>query len=187
MALTESKLMPLGTLAADFSLPDTRTDQQLSLSDLKGELATVILFICNHCPYVKHIKSGIARLAEDYQSKGVSMVAISSNDVAQYPEDGPEKMKETANRWNFSFPYLYDESQEVAKAYDAACTPDIYVFDADLNLAYHGQFDGSRPGNNNPVTGGDVRAALDSLIAGVAVNKDQTPSVGCNIKWKQNS
>ena len=187
MPATESNLMPLGTPAADFSLPDTRTDQKLSLSNVKGEQATVIMFICNHCPYVKHIKGGIARVAEDYQSKGVSFVAISSNDVEQYSEDGPEKMKETAGKWKFNFPYLYDESQEVAKAYKAACTPDIYIFNADLKLAYHGQFDDSRPDTKLPVTGRDVRAALDSLIAGVAVNKDQTPSVGCNIKWKQNS
>jgi len=184
MARTESNLMPLGISAPDFSLPDTRSDETLSLSDVQGELATVIMFICNHCPYVKHIKSEIARLASDYQSRGVAFAAISSNDVAQYPADGPDKMKETAKKWKFKFPYLYDESQEVAKAYDAACTPDIYVFDNSLKLVYHGQLDESRPDNKNPITGRDIRMALDSLVAGVAVSKDQTSSVGCNIKWK---
>ncbi|MEO0334700.1 MAG: thioredoxin family protein, partial [Bacteroidota bacterium] len=163
MALTESNLMPLGVSAPDFSLPDTRSNKTLGLSNTRGEQATVIMFICNHCPYVKHIKLEIAQLANDYQPRGVSFVAISSNDVAQYPADGPEKMKETADKWKFSFPYLYDESQEVAKAYDAACTPDLYVFDVNLKLAYHGQLDDSRPGNNIPVTGRDIRAALDAL------------------------
>ncbi|MGB3586528.1 MAG: thioredoxin family protein [Tunicatimonas sp.] len=187
MARTESNLMPLGISAPNFSLPDTRSDEMLSLLDIQGELATVIMFICNHCPYVKHIKSEIARLANDYQSRGISFVAISSNDATQYPADGPDKMKEIAKKWKFDFPYLYDKSQEVAQVYKAACTPDIYVFDDSLKLVYHGQLDDSRPKNDIPVTGRDVRAALDALIAGVEVNKDQTPSVGCNIKWKENS
>lgn len=184
MAETQSNLMPLGVSAPDFSLPDTRTDQTVSLSEVRGEQATVIMFICNHCPYVKHVKGELVRIANDYKSRGVSFVAISSNDVEEHPEDGPEKMKETAKKWKMDFPYLYDKSQEVAKAYRAACTPDIYVFDANLDLVYHGQLDESRPGNRNPVTGSDLRGALGSLLAGVAVNKDQKPSVGCNIKWK---
>jgi peroxiredoxin len=184
MAAVPSKMIPLGTKAPDFSLPDTVSGKTLSLSKLKSQKATVIMFICNHCPYVKHVNHELVRLANDYIPKGVAFIAISSNDVAQYPEDAPDKMKEVAKRLGYPFPYLYDESQEVARAYDAACTPDIYIFDKDLKLAYRGQLDDSRPGSDAPVTGKDVRAALDNLLLGKSVSADQKPSIGCNIKWK---
>jgi thiol-disulfide isomerase/thioredoxin len=142
------------------------------------------MFICNHCPFVKHVNSELVALARDYQPKGVSFIAISSNDVENYPQDGPERMKETAAKEGYTFPYLYDESQQVARDYDAACTPDFYLFDPDLKLVYRGQIDGSRPGNGIPVSGKDLRGALDSLIAGAPIASDQYPSIGCNIKWK---
>lgn len=184
MALTPSNMMALGTTAPDFQLPDTVSGRVLSLDDLKSDKATVIMFICNHCPYVKFVNEGIVSLANDYQSKGVAFIAISSNDVENYPEDAPDKMTITANQLGYSFPYLYDESQDVARSYDAACTPDFYVFDGDLKCVYRGQMDGARPSNGQPVTGSDIRKALDSVLAGMAVEGDQRPSIGCNIKWK---
>ncbi|MEM9326798.1 MAG: thioredoxin family protein [Bacteroidota bacterium] len=184
MALTPSTMLALGTQAPDFTLPDTMSDQQMSLKEFRAEKGTVIMFICNHCPYVKHVNDELVKLANDYQSKGISFVAISSNDVEKYPEDSPAKMKEYGEQLGYPFPYLFDESQDVAKAYEAACTPDFYIFDQDLSLAYRGQLDDSRPNSGKPVTGADMRAALDQLVAGVAVSTDQVPSMGCNIKWK---
>ncbi|HXG27883.1 MAG TPA: thioredoxin family protein [Nevskiales bacterium] len=185
MALTPSTMLPLGTRAPDFRLPDTVSGRVLALSELKSDRATVVMFICNHCPYVKHVNPELIRLARDYQPKGVSFIAISSNDAANYPEDAPEKMRETAQRLGYPFPYLYDESQDVARAYQAACTPDLYVFDGNLQLVYRGRLDGSTPGNEVPLTGQDLRAALDAVLAGRPVNPDQKPSMGCNIKWKK--
>jgi peroxiredoxin len=183
MALTPSTMLELGTVAPDFSLPDT-SGKIVSLSDCKGADALLVLFICNHCPYVKHIRGGIAQLARDYGARGVAVVAISSNDAAKYPDDSPAKMREEAKQAGYNFPYLYDETQAVAKAYRAACTPDIYLFDKDRRLVYRGQFDDSRPGNGKPVTGRELRAALDSVLAGKPISDNQVPSVGCNIKWK---
>ena len=184
MARTPSKMMPLGTKAPDFELMDTISGQMVSLNELKSDVATVIMFICNHCQFVKHVDQGIVQLANDYQSKGVSFIAISSNDVENYPQDRPELMKQEAEKVGYSFPYLYDESQAVAKSYDAACTPDFYVFDSALECAYRGQLDGSRPGNEVKVTGEDIRAAIDALMAGETPSTSQIPSLGCNIKWK---
>ena len=183
MALTPSTMLPLGTAAPDFKLPDTN-GKAVSLSDFKDKSALLVLFICNHCPYVKHIRTGLAQLARDYLPRGVAIVGINSNDVANYPEDSPARMKEEVKSAGYTFPYLYDESQAVAKAYRAACTPDIYVFDKDHKLVYRGQFDDSRPGNGIPVTGKDLRAALDAVIAGKPVPPNQKASIGCNIKWK---
>lgn len=185
MALTESNMLPLGTKAPDFELPDTVSGKYISLSDDRGENGTVVMFICNHCPYVIHVNPELVRIANDYREKGISFIAISSNDVENYPQDGPEKMKENAAAEGYPFPYLYDETQEVAKAYDAACTPDIYVFDKELNLYYRGRLDGSRPKNDIPLTGKDLRAALDSLLNGEPIPERQIPSAGCNIKWKK--
>ncbi len=184
MARTESNMLPLGTLAPEFTLPDTVSGKTLDLQKLTGEKATVIMFICNHCPFVKHVNDELAKLALDYKNKGVGFIAISSNDVENYPDDRPEKMKENAKDNGFTFPYLYDETQEVAKAYDAACTPDFYVFDAGLKLVYRGQLDDSRPGNGIPVTGSDLRAALTAVLEGKEPTSKQKPSIGCNIKWK---
>jgi len=178
-------MLPLGTAAPDFKLPDVVSGKPLSLALLQSDVATVIMFICNHCPYVKHVNKGLVKLAADYQTKGVAFVAISSNDVTAYPADAPERMKELASEQGYSFPYLYDEDQSVAKAYQAACTPDFYIFDAGMKLVYRGQLDGSRPRNNVPVTGEDVRAALDAVLAGKSVSEKQRPSLGCNIKWKE--
>lgn len=185
MAAVPSNMLPLGTGAPDFELPDVVSGKQLRLASLQSDKATVIMFICNHCPYVKHVNKGLAQLARDYQARGVSFVAISSNDVDAYPEDAPERMKEVAAEQGYSFPYLYDEDQSVAKAYQAACTPDFYVFDGGLKLVYRGQMDGSRPRNDVPVTGEDLRAALDAVLAGEPVFEVQRPSLGCNIKWKE--
>lgn len=184
MARTPSNMLPLGTIAPDFKLLDTVNDKQSSLQDLKGPKGTVIMFICNHCPFVKHVNVQISRLAKDYITKGIKCIAISSNDVENYPEDSPELMKQNAFEHGFIFPYLYDETQFVAKAYDAACTPDFYLFDDQLKLVYRGQLDDSRPGNGIPVTGNDLRNALDSLLNNQAISDDQKPSIGCNIKWK---
>ena len=184
MAATPSTMIPLGTQAPDFNLIDTVSGKMKSLSELKGERATVVMFICNHCPYVKHINRHLVKVAGEYSSKGVSFVAISSNDVENYPEDSPQLMQKTAEEEGYSFPYLYDETQEVAKAYDAACTPDFFVFDKDLKCAYRGQFDDARPKNDKPVTGRDLRAALDDIVTGKPVSIEQVPSIGCNIKWK---
>ena len=184
MSLTPSNMIPLGTEAPNFSLYDTTTGQIKNLDDLKGEKATIVMFICNHCPYVKHIQTQIVQVANIYLNRGVRCIAISSNDVASHPDDAPEKMKEVAKRYNFPFPYLFDEKQTVAKAYDAACTPDFYVFDEHLKLIYRGQFDDSRPSNKVPVTGKDISDALDNLLQGKPVSVFQRPSIGCNIKWK---
>jgi peroxiredoxin len=183
MALTPSTMLALGTQAPEFTLPDT-DGNSVSLADFRSAPATVILFICNHCPYVKHLREGLARFGDDMKSKGVAVVAISSNDVANYPDDSPAKMAAEVKSAGYGFPYLYDESQEVAKAYRAACTPDFFLFDPQHQLVYRGQFDGSRPGNDVPVTGNDLRAAVDAVLAGKPVSTDQTPSMGCNIKWK---
>src|SRR5712672_2279851 len=182
MALTPSTMLPLGTAAPDFNLPDT-TGKHVSLADFKASPALLVIFMCNHCPYVIHIRAGLAQLARDYAPKRVAIVGISSNDVEHYPDDSPAKMKEEAKSAGYIFPYLYDESQSVAKAYRAACTPDIFVFDQDQRLVYRGQMDDSRPGNGIPVTGRDVRAALDAILAGKPVSPNQKPSIGCNIKW----
>jgi peroxiredoxin len=184
MAATPSAMIALGTKAPDFTLPDTVSGQMMSLSELKSDQATVVMFICNHCPYVRHINSELVKFGNDYKSKGVSLVAISSNDVKQYPDDGPEAMKEVAESLGYPFPYLFDETQEVARAYNAACTPDFYIFDSNLDLVYRGQFDGARPKNDVPVTGTDVRRALAAVLSGRPVDQDQKPSMGCNIKWK---
>ena len=176
-------MLPLGTTAPDFKLPDTN-GKTISLADFKDKSALLVLFICNHCPYVKHVRSGLAELAHDYVSRNVGIVGINSNDVANYPDDSPAKMKEEVKSAGYSFPYLYDESQAVAKAYRAACTPDIYFFDKNRKLVYRGQFDDSRPGNGIPVTGKDLRAALDAVLAGKPISPSQKASMGCNIKWK---
>ncbi len=177
-------MLPLGTKAPDFRLPDTNGKNVVSLLDFKSANALLVIFMCNHCPYVKHIRSGLAQLARDYMPRGVAMVGISSNDVANYPADSPAKMTEEAKAAAYIFPYLYDETQAVAKAYRAACTPDIYLFDKDQRLVYRGQFDDSRPGNNVPATGKDLRAALEAVLSGKPVPPNQKPSIGCNIKWK---
>jgi len=176
-------MLPLGTNAPDFRLSDP-SGKVFSLADFKRASALLVVFMCNHCPYVKHIRNGLARLARDYQPRGVAVVGVNANDVANYPADSPAKMAEEAASAGYIFPYLYDETQAVAKAYRAACTPDLYIFDKDQRLVYRGQFDYSRPGNGVPVTGKDVRAALDALLAGKAVSSTQKPSIGCNIKWK---
>ncbi len=184
MALTPSNTFEKGAIAPNFSLIDTISDKQISLSDVKGTHGTVVFFICNHCPFVLHVNEQLVQLAKDYQSKGIGFVAISSNDVVNYPQDGPDKMKVHAQEVGYPFPYLYDETQEVAKAYDAACTPDLYIFDKELRSVYHGQLDGSRPGNGIPVTGADMRSVLDSLLQGIPYKGAERPSMGCNIKWK---
>lgn len=184
MAFTESNMLPLGTVAPDFILPDTVTGQMVGLPEVAGTKATVVMFLCNHCPYVIHVNPEIVRLAKAYQAKEVGFVAISSNNVEKYPDDSPENMKLVAARVGYTFPYLYDETQEVAKAYDAACTPDFYVFDKNLKLAYRGRLDDSRPNSGKPLSGKDLREALDALLEGKAVTPIQYPSAGCNIKWK---
>ena len=184
MALTPSTMLPLGTAAPDFQLPDT-DGTTVALADLKGAPALLVAFICNHCPYVKHIRHELARLGKEYQGKGVAVVGISSNDVTTHPEDSPKMMAREKAEVGYTFPYLYDESQQVAQAYKAACTPDFYVFDKDQKLVYRGQLDSSRPGNPVSVTGKDLRAALDAVLAGKPVSDDQRPSIGCNIKWKR--
>lgn len=185
MPALSSTMVPLGTEAPDFSLKDVVSSGYKSLTDLKGAKATVILFICNHCPYVKHVNAELVNIANAYQPLGVGFVAISANDVESYPEDSPEKMQQVARDLKYPFPYLYDETQETAKAYDAVCTPDIFVFDASLKLAYRGQLDDSRPGNKIPVTGSDLRRALDALVAGEQPSSYQKPGIGCSIKWKK--
>jgi thiol-disulfide isomerase/thioredoxin len=184
MARTLSKMLPLNTIAPDFSLYETITGKTLSLNELKGKKATVIMFICNHCPFVKHVNKQISKLAKDYTDKEVGFVAISSNDVENYPQDGPELMRSSAIENKYTFPYLYDETQEVAKAYDAACTPDFYIFDSSLKLKYRGQLDDSRPENGIPITGKDLRHALDCILENNENTSAQKPSIGCNIKWK---
>lgn len=185
MAFTESNMLPIGTAAPAFTLPDTVSGKEISLQDIQSDQATVVMFLCNHCPYVIHVNEEIVRLVDDYADRGVAFLGISSNDVENYPQDGPEKMQEHAVAVGYNFPYLYDESQEVAKAYDAACTPDFYVFDGNGKLAYRGRLDDSRPKNDKPLTGKDLRAAIDSVLAGKPVPEPQYPSGGCNIKWKK--
>ncbi len=184
MALTPSNMLPLGTKAPHFKLRDAVNEKEFSLDELKSDKATVIMFICNHCPYVKHVQKGLVELANDYIPKGVSFIAVNSNDVGKYPEDSPANMKTVALSLGYPFPYLFDETQDAARAYAAACTPDFYVFDAGLKLAYRGQMDDSRPGNGKPVTGKNIREALDRILKGEPVGEDQVPSIGCNIKWK---
>ncbi|WP_431064052.1 thioredoxin family protein [Methylotuvimicrobium sp.] len=185
MAATESNMMPLGTRAPDFELPDTVTGTTKTLQELKGEKGTVILFMCNHCPYVLHVKDQLIAIAEEYRAQGISTIAISANDIVNYPQDAPDKMQTMMREWGNPFAaYLYDESQSVAKAYQAVCTPDIYVFDAALSCVYRGRLDGSTPKNDVPLTGSDLRAALDNLLAEKAIDPQQVPSIGCNIKWK---
>lgn len=185
MAETPSTMVSLGNTAPDFNLPDTVSGKNISLNEVKSDKATVVMFICNHCPFVKHVNHELVKLAHDYQLQSISFVAISANDVVNYPEDSPERMKQVAEELGYPFPYLYDESQKVARAYDAACTPDFYIYDKDLQLVYRGQLDDSRPGNDIPVTGRDIRAALDNILSGKEVDPNQKPSIGCNIKWKQ--
>ena len=185
MARTESSMLPLGTSAPQFHLPDVVSSRELSLEDTRGPKGLLVMFICCHCPFVKHLEKALAQLGRDYDGKGIGIVAISSNDADRFSEDSPENLARQAKEFGFNFPYLYDESQEVARAYDAACTPDFFLFDSGLKLVYRGQFDSSRPGNGIPITGKDLRAALDAVIAGKPVSSDQHPSIGCNIKWKQ--
>ncbi len=183
MALTPSTMAPLGTKAPDFRLPDT-DGRMVALADFAKSPALLVAFICNHCPFVKHIRSAFAKLAREYQAKGVAIAGISSNDAADYPDDSPARMVEEKAAAGYTFPYLYDESQQVARAYQAACTPDFFVYDKDRRLVYRGQMDASRPENGKPNDGADLRAALDAVLAGRAPAKEQTPSIGCNIKWK---
>ena len=183
MAGVSSTMLELGTAAPDFSLPDT-TGQLVSLADYKQAPATLVVFMCNHCPYVKHIANQFAEFAREYQAKGVAVIGINANDVSTHPDDSPEKMAEEAKKTGYTFPYLYDETQEVAKSYRAACTPDFFLFDEDHKLAYRGQFDGSRPGNNVAVTGQDLRMALDAVLQHQPVPAEQKASMGCNIKWR---
>ena len=184
MALTESNPLAIGTKAPDFKLFNTRDGLNKSLNDLKGEKGTVIMFICNHCPFVIHVNPELIRIANDYSEKGISFIAISSNNIETHPLDGPEHMKIHANELGYPFPYLYDETQEVATAYDAACTPDFYLFDGDLRSTYHGQLDGSRPGNDVELNGNDLRKAINALLNNASPLENQLPSIGCNIKWK---
>lgn len=185
MANTESTMIPLGTLAPDFKLMDTNSNDELTFADIKGEKGTLIFFICNHCPFVHHVMEEVILIANDYRVQGIGMAAISSNDAQLYPQDGPEMMTEFAFQNKFEFPYLYDETQEVAKAYDAACTPDFFLFNNRNQLVYRGQLDDSRPGNGIPLSGSDLRGAIDSVLYNRIVNPVQKPSMGCNIKWKK--
>jgi len=184
MARTLSTMVALGTKAPGFVLPDTVSGKEISLENKKGEIATMIMFISNHCPFVKHVNEELVKLGNDYKNKGIGFVAISSNDVINHPDDSPVLMTHVAKQLKYPFPYLYDESQETAKAYDAACTPDFFIYDKSLQLVYRGQLDDSRPGNEIPVTGNDIRQALDCLINNRPVTQEQRPSIGCNIKWK---
>jgi peroxiredoxin len=183
MALTPSTMLPLGTAAPNFNLPDTN-GKLVSLAGFKDKVALIVVFMCNHCPYVIHLRAGLAQLARDYAPKNAGIVGINSNDVKNYPGDSPAKMKDEVKAAGYIFPYLYDETQAVAKSYNAACTPDIFLFDRGRRLVYRGQFDASRPGNGIPVTGKDLRAALDTVLAGRTTSEFQAPSIGCNIKWK---
>jgi len=183
MARTPSNMLALGTQAPDFLLPST-SGEQVCLADFQASPLLLVAFICNHCPFVKHVRHELASLGDEYQPRGVAVVAISANDIDAYPADDMEHMKQEVVEAGYHFPYLLDESQAVARAYDAACTPDFYLFDQDRRLVYRGQLDDSRPGNDVPVTGADLRAAMDAALAGRAVSADQKPSIGCNIKWK---
>jgi peroxiredoxin len=185
MARTPSTMLALGTEAPAFTLPDTVSEQDISLDSFPDAKGFLIAFICNHCPFVQLVRHEFARLGREYTAKGLAVIAINSNDIVTYPDDGPAHMKSEAARFGYRFPYLLDEDQSIAKAYEAACTPDFFLFDADRKLFYRGQFDGSRPGNDVPVTGEDLRAAADALLAGQASPENQVPSLGCNIKWKE--
>ena len=185
MVKTLSTMLPLGSKAPDFTLIDTITNQAVKLSNhVQHSKGTVIMFICNHCPFVKHINHELVKLALDYQHKPISFIAINSNDAEAYPDDSPENMKKNAQSLGFPFPYLFDETQEVAQLFQAACTPDFFVFDENNQLVYRGQLDDSRPGNDKPVTGKDLRTAIDNLLAGEPIFDEQKPSIGCNVKWK---
>ena len=184
MALTESTMLSLGTEAPEFQLPDHVTGDTVGIDTFAGEKGLLVMFICNHCPFVKHVQDELARLGKDYADKSLGIVAITSNDVPNFPDDSPEKSKQLAEKLGFTFPYCYDESQEIAKAYTAACTPDFFLFDESRKLTYRGQLDDSRPENGKPITGSDLRGAIDAVLAGQPVITDQKPSVGCNIKWK---
>lgn len=184
MARTPSNMLPLETIAPDFKLLDTISNQQISLANARGENGTVVMFICNHCPFVIHVNEEIVKIANKYSSQNIGFIAISSNDVINYPQDGPKEMRRNALENDYPFPYLYDEDQSVAKLYDAACTPDFYIFNDSLNLVYRGQLDNSRPGNEIEVSGSDLREALDALVQNKSINRNQKPSIGCNIKWK---
>ncbi|OZG74616.1 thioredoxin family protein [Hahella sp. CCB-MM4] len=183
MALTASNMLPLGTKAPNFNLPDQQ-GYHWSLADFSDDKALLVMFICNHCPYVVHLKSALAKFAREYSDKGLGIIAINANNADAYPADSPQNMALEIERYGYVFPYVYDETQEVAKSYDAACTPDFFLFDGDRKLVYRGQFDGSRPGNNVPVTGEDLRDAVNQILAGQSVIGEQTPSMGCNIKWR---
>ena len=184
MALTSSRMLELGTQAPEFSLPEPATGKTVYVADVTRARALLIAFICNHCPYVIHIREAFCAFAREYSDKGLAVIAISANDAASYPADAPEKMIEVARQWNFCFPYLHDASQDTAKKYRAACTPDFFLFDGQRKLVYRGQFDAARPGNDEPVTGSDLRAAVDGVLSGHSVSTEQKPSVGCNIKWR---
>ena len=184
MALTPSTMLALGTKAPDFSLPDVISGKRISLATFAGQRALLVMFICQHCPYVQHIKDALAKLGKDYAGKEIGIVAISANDAANYPDDAPEQLARMAKTLGFTFPFCYDENQDTAKAYTAACTPDFFLFNAERQLVYRGQLDDSRPGNGKPVTGRDLRAAMDAVLAGRPADSDQKPSIGCNIKWK---
>lgn len=184
MARTPSNMLPLGTTAPEFSLRDTVSNKAMSFNDIKGSHGTVVFFICNHCPFVIHVNDTLVALANEFSSKGIGFVGVSSNDVENYPQDGPAEMKAHAAAAGYPFPYLYDETQEVAKAYDAACTPDIYLFDNAQKLVYRGQLDDSRPGNHIPSDGSDLKAAISALLKQEPPLNIQKPSIGCNIKWK---
>lgn len=185
MAVTPSTMLPLGTPAPDFKLLDTVSGQTRDLHDLKSAKGTVIVFMCNHCPFVKHILPKMIDVARYYEQKGIQFIAINSNDVKHYPDDSPENMKKLAESLKFPFPYLYDETQEVAQAYQAACTPDFYLFDQDLKCVYRGRFDAATPGNDVPITGNELCAAMDNLLNKKDISENQQPSMGCNIKWKR--
>lgn len=184
MARTESTMLPLGSIAPDFKLPNVVTGELTSLSQFVGAKALLVMFICQHCPFVIHVKAELARLGHDYVPQGLGVIAISANDVSNYPQDSPDHLKTMAQDLSLNYPILYDETQSVAQSYQAACTPDFFLFDADRRLVYRGQLDDSRPGNEKPVTGADLRAAIDAALVGKPIDTNQKPSIGCNIKWK---
>lgn len=184
MVLTASTMLSLGTKAPDFKLPDAVSGETISLSTLAGKKAILVMFICRHCPFVKHVQEELAQLGKDYLQSDLGIVAISANDVTNYPDDAPDLLKIMATELDFKFPLCYDESQETAKIYTAACTPDFFIFDGDRKLFYRGQLDDSRPSNGKPVTGKDLRTAIDAVLGGKSLSEEQKPSIGCNIKWK---
>jgi peroxiredoxin len=184
MAKTESTMLPLESPAPDFALPEVTKGAIVKLRDFAGRDALLVMFLCRHCPFVQHVEQGVAKLARDYEQKSLGIVGICSNDAVTFPEDAPDSLREQAEAAGFTFPYLFDETQEVARNYDAACTPDFFLFDKGRNLVYRGRLDASRPGNDIPVTGKDLRAAIDAALSGAPVSEDQVPSLGCSIKWK---